>query len=154
MPLRPRFFENTTIAAGLKMLGIAVAACLLILTVLFVLCAGARRNTRGHRVSTGNIRDRARRNRDPETGADAADCDSESVDTLLRYTPGSEGCVAPAEQTHGNAHDRVEEGEREKPPPYTFDASGQTADAEDGKGHSEGHADFPASPAPAHFQSS
>ena len=153
MPLRPRFFENTTIAAGLKMLGIAVAACLLILTFLFVFYAGARRNTRGPRVSIPNIRDRARRNRDPETGADAADCDSESVDTLPRYTPGSEGCMAPAEQSHGNERDRVEEGERENPPPYTFDASGQTADAEDGDGHTEDHADFPASPAPAHFQS-
>ena len=97
----------------------------------------------------------ARRAGDPETGAGSAgrnNGSSESVDTLPRYTPGGqEGCVAPPEQS--DEHDGVG-GEGAKPPPYTLDAGGAVTEASNGGGRGEGHGGFPASPAPAHLQSS
>ena len=64
-----------------------------------------------------------------------------------------EGSAAPLEQGTGNEHDGVEEGERVKPPPYTVNAGGQIAEAEDGDEQNKGQVGLPVVPAPVHLQS-
>ncbi|CAF9941487.1 hypothetical protein IMSHALPRED_002743 [Imshaugia aleurites] len=153
MALRSRFFSDTATATWLKTFGIPIAACLITLTVLYIVYAGTHRKTRNRRIRPDNPRRRARRNRDPETGADTADGDAESVDTLPRYMANGEGSAAPLEQGTGNEHDGVEEGERVKPPPYTVNAGGQIAEAEDGDEQNKGQVGLPVVPAPVHLQS-